>query len=147
MTKNYELARIWKEIIVTYFKVLSDIHLDRMPRINPKSVKTASNQIEDRIVNITKTNLERYMQPKNLKCGNKTSGSGVCHLIFIMVCTYICYIFLNLASYSIAAMNPFPGLMRPRSEADRLPPSSGKVKNAWSYTSTPSIRLHGVILS
>jgi hypothetical protein len=27
------------------------------------------------------------------------------------------------------------------------PPSSANVKNAWSYTSTPPIRLHGVVLS
>jgi hypothetical protein len=29
------------------------------------------------------------------------------------------------------------GLKRPGREADHLPPSSAKVKNAWSYTSTP----------
>jgi len=27
------------------------------------------------------------------------------------------------------------------------PPSSAEVKNTWSYTSTTSIRLHGVVLS
>jgi len=27
------------------------------------------------------------------------------------------------------------------------PPSSAEAKNAWSYTSTPTIRLHGVVLS
>jgi hypothetical protein len=32
-------------------------------------------------------------------------------------------------------------------EADHLPPSSVEVKNAWSYTFTPRIRLHGVVLS
>jgi hypothetical protein len=32
-------------------------------------------------------------------------------------------------------------------EADHLPPSSAEVTNAWSYTSTPPIRLHGVLLS
>jgi hypothetical protein len=32
-------------------------------------------------------------------------------------------------------------------EADHSPPSSAKVKNAWSYTSTPPVRLHGVVLS
>jgi hypothetical protein len=36
---------------------------------------------------------------------------------------------------------------RPGSEADHSSPSSAEVKNAWSYTSTPSIRLHGVVLS
>jgi len=32
-------------------------------------------------------------------------------------------------------------------EADHSPPSSVEVKNTWSYTSTPPIRLHGVELS
>jgi hypothetical protein len=32
-------------------------------------------------------------------------------------------------------------------EADHSPPSSAKVKNAWSYTSISPIRLHGVVLS
>jgi hypothetical protein len=30
--------------------------------------------------------------------------------------------------------------------ADHPPPSSGEVKNAWSYTSVPLIRLYGVVL-
>jgi len=29
------------------------------------------------------------------------------------------------------------GVKRPGSEADHSPPSSAKVKNAWTYTSTP----------
>jgi hypothetical protein len=36
---------------------------------------------------------------------------------------------------------------RQRREADPSPPSSAEVKNAWSYTSTPPIRLHDVVLS
>jgi hypothetical protein len=39
------------------------------------------------------------------------------------------------------------GLRRPGREANHSPPSSAEVKNAWSYTSTPPIRLHGVLLS
>jgi len=39
------------------------------------------------------------------------------------------------------------GEKRPGREADHLPPSSVKVKNACSYTYTPSIRLHVVVLS
>jgi hypothetical protein len=31
-------------------------------------------------------------------------------------------------------------------EADHCPSSSAEVKNDWSYTCTPSIRLHGVVL-
>jgi hypothetical protein len=38
------------------------------------------------------------------------------------------------------------GVKRPGREADQSPPSSAEVKNAWSYTSTPPIRLHGVLL-
>jgi hypothetical protein len=36
---------------------------------------------------------------------------------------------------------------RPGREADRSPPSSTEVKNAMSYTSTPSVRLHGVVFN
>jgi hypothetical protein len=36
------------------------------------------------------------------------------------------------------------GIKRPGREADQSPPSSAEVKNAWRYTSTPSIRLHVV---
>jgi hypothetical protein len=32
-------------------------------------------------------------------------------------------------------------------EADYSPPSSFEVKNAWSYTSAPPVRLLGVVLS
>jgi len=32
-------------------------------------------------------------------------------------------------------------------DADHSPPSSTEVKNAWCYTSTPPIRLPGVVLS
>jgi hypothetical protein len=39
------------------------------------------------------------------------------------------------------------GVKRPVREADHSPPSSAEVKNAWSYTSTPSVRLHVVVLS
>jgi hypothetical protein len=45
-----------------------------------------------------------------------------------------------------------PGPLSPRinwlgREADHSPPCSAEVKNAWSYTSTPPIRLHGVVFS
>jgi hypothetical protein len=39
------------------------------------------------------------------------------------------------------------GVKRPKREADHSPPSSAEVKNAWSYTSTPPFRLHGVVFS
>jgi hypothetical protein len=38
------------------------------------------------------------------------------------------------------------GLKGPGCEADHSPPSSARVKSAWSYTSTPQIRLRGVML-
>jgi hypothetical protein len=45
-----------------------------------------------------------------------------------------------------------PGALSPRvkragRESDHSPPSIAEVKNAWSYTSTPRIPLHGVVLS
>jgi hypothetical protein len=39
------------------------------------------------------------------------------------------------------------GVKRPVREADHWPPSSVEVNNSWSYTSTPPIPLHGVVLS
>jgi len=41
----------------------------------------------------------------------------------------------------------YPGVRLPGCEVDHSPPSSSKVKNAWSYTSTSPIRLHWVVLS
>jgi hypothetical protein len=48
----------------------------------------------------------------------------------------------HLASHPVGTRGSFPGR-----EADHSRPSSAEVKNAWSYTSTPPIRLHGVVLS
>jgi hypothetical protein len=31
-------------------------------------------------------------------------------------------------------------------EADHSPPSSAEVKDEWSYSSTPPMRLHGIVL-
>jgi len=39
------------------------------------------------------------------------------------------------------------GVKWPGHEADHSPPPSAEVKNAWICTSTPPIRLHGVVLS
>jgi hypothetical protein len=39
------------------------------------------------------------------------------------------------------------GVKRQGREADHSPPSSAEVKNAWSYTCTPPIRLNGVVFS
>jgi hypothetical protein len=40
-----------------------------------------------------------------------------------------------------------PGVNSPEREVDHSPPSSAEVMNAWSYTSTPLIRLHSVVIS
>jgi len=39
------------------------------------------------------------------------------------------------------------GIKRPESEANHSPPSSAEAENSWSYTSTPPICLHGMVLS
>jgi hypothetical protein len=39
------------------------------------------------------------------------------------------------------------GIKQSGREADHSPPSSAKIKNVWSYTSTNPIRLNGVVLS
>jgi hypothetical protein len=51
------------------------------------------------------------------------------------------------ASYPTLTRGSFPGGRAAGHEADHSPPSSAKVKNAWSYTSAPPIRLHGAVLS
>jgi hypothetical protein len=51
------------------------------------------------------------------------------------------------ASYTMNTRGSFSGVKRPGREAYRPPPSSAEVKNAWSYTSPPQIRLHGVVLT
>jgi hypothetical protein len=50
-------------------------------------------------------------------------------------------------SYPVGTRGSFPGVKLPGREADHSPPSNAEVKNAWSYTSTPSVRLHCVVLS
>jgi hypothetical protein len=50
-------------------------------------------------------------------------------------------------SYPMGTRSSFLGVKGPGREADHSPPSSAEVKNAWSYTSTRPIRLHGVVLS
>jgi len=51
------------------------------------------------------------------------------------------------ASYPMNTRGLFPyRVKRLGHEADRSPPSSAKVKNVWSYTSTPPICLHGMVL-
>jgi hypothetical protein len=36
---------------------------------------------------------------------------------------------------------------RPGREADHSPPPSAEIKNVWSYTSSPQIRLYGAVLT
>jgi len=40
-----------------------------------------------------------------------------------------------------------PEVKWPEREADHLHPSSAQVKNAWTYSSTPPMRLRGVMLN
>jgi len=40
-----------------------------------------------------------------------------------------------------------PGAKRPGRETDHSNPSSAQVKNAWSYASTPTMFLHGLVLN
>jgi len=40
----------------------------------------------------------------------------------------------------------FPGVKAAGRGADDSPPRNAEMKNAWSYTSTPKVRLHGVVL-
>jgi hypothetical protein len=51
------------------------------------------------------------------------------------------------ASYLMGIRSSFTGVKRPGREGYHSPLASTEVKNAWSYTSTLPIRLHGVVLS
>jgi hypothetical protein len=51
------------------------------------------------------------------------------------------------ASCPVGTKGSFPGVKRPGREADKSPPCSAEVKNVWSYTSTPPVRLHSMVLS
>jgi hypothetical protein len=51
------------------------------------------------------------------------------------------------ASHPLGTRGSFPGGKAGGREADHSPPSNADVKNEWSYTSTPPISLHGVVLS
>jgi hypothetical protein len=50
------------------------------------------------------------------------------------------------ASYPMGTRGSFPGGKAAVGEPDHLPSSSAEVKNAWSCTSIPLIRLHGVVI-
>jgi hypothetical protein len=50
-------------------------------------------------------------------------------------------------SYPMVNRGSFLGVKRPEHEADHSSPSTAEVKNSWSCTSTPPIRLHGMVLS
>ena len=47
-------------------------------------------------------------------------------------------------SNSVATGGVFPKINRPRREVHHSPSSGAEVENEWSYTSSPTISLHGV---
>jgi len=51
----------------------------------------------------------------------------------------------HLASYAVGTGGSLPEVKRPGREFDHSHPSTAEV-NAWSYTSIPPIRLHGMII-
>jgi hypothetical protein len=66
------------------------------------------------------------------------------------------FLFVTLSRTALGPTQPplqlVPGALslevkRPGREADHSTPSSAEAKNAWSYTSTPPIYIHGVVLS
>jgi len=68
-------------------------------------------------------------------------------LCFKYIRRYIVERLWGPASYPRGKRGSFPGGKQPGRETDYSPPYTAKVKNACSYSSTPPIRLHGVMLS
>jgi len=54
---------------------------------------------------------------------------------------------LNSACYPMGISGSFPGDKATGRESDYCFPSSAAVKNSWSYTSSPPVRLHGAVLN
>jgi hypothetical protein len=74
----------------------------------------------------------------------------LCKILYLLV--YVLFVFIFVTCYTILMIGGSSSgkgweLKRPGREADQSPPSSAEVKSAWSYTSTPPIRLQGVVLS
>jgi hypothetical protein len=53
----------------------------------------------------------------------------------------------NPVSYLLGIGTTTPGVKLSGRETDRSPPSSAEVKNAWSYTPTTPLLLHGVVFN
>jgi hypothetical protein len=51
------------------------------------------------------------------------------------------------ASHRVTARDFSPGIKRQEREANHSPLYSVKVKSEWSYTSTPPLRLHSMVLN
>jgi hypothetical protein len=52
-------------------------------------------------------------------------------------------ILLSIASSPVGTGGSFLGVNQPQHTADLSPPPSAKVKNMWTYTSTPHTSWHG----
>jgi hypothetical protein len=84
--------------------------------------------------------------------------SRLTFIIIVISRTIILLVLAHPASYPLGTGALSQGVKWLGNEADHSPPSSAKVKNAWSYTSTPPyifmawclvkyrIHLHGVVL-
>jgi hypothetical protein len=51
----------------------------------------------------------------------------------------------NTALVSEYSVETSTDLRRPKREADHSPSASAEIKNAWSFTSTPSFRIYDVM--
>jgi hypothetical protein len=74
----------------------------------------------------------------NAQINNGTTGISYCRFVSNPCLYTIRHLDIPMALYEHIATI--------LGEADHSPPSSAEVKNAWSYTSTPPVRLHGVVL-
>jgi hypothetical protein len=69
------------------------------------------------------------------------------YLVFILNSRSLLISGAHPASYPLGTRGPSLEVKRPGREADSSHPSNAEDKNVWSYTSTPPIRLDGVVFS
>jgi hypothetical protein len=107
-----------------------------------------------------------HADKRNLRKQENKCILGITYYAYVRSDASICIVRLEasnagiflLANTSRSAMGPikppiqwvpwvlYTGIITPGCEGDNLPSSSAEVKNAWTWNSSPPIRLHGAVI-